>query len=1831
MRFTMLLLLILMGLPLLAIASEPVECAQLFNCEQVTAQSTKISFDLGDYDLEDQVVNGVTFRQIQHPLAAYTVNEGFPEMPMFSVMLQVPNSGNVDLQIVDSSEQSIGPVRVLPSQGVHLDGQTRSFADDSPFMSQSGIFPAQTALLSTPAVMRGVRLVVLTVFPFANDPTTGNLYVRDHITVRVVSTGGTGENEVLSHNKRSRYFDGVIKSVAINAAQYQSQTRDVAPDFQAPCILFIYPTNTDLGDLVNSLAEWKKAKGFEVHVVNTTTAGTSNTQIKSYIQTAYNTWDNPPEYVVLVGDANGAIALPTWTESFSGYNGEGDHPYVCLEGDDILPEAYIGRLSISSLTDMQTIISKINIYERQVNMSFPAMYQHSTIAGDTNTSTGLSAMITCKYAKERILSYDPDHTFTELYPALGNLSPANIDAGINQGSLYFNFRGYISCGGWSTTNIDGLTNVNKLVNSICITCDTGTFASTYAVARSEAMLRAGTPAAPKGGACGVGMATSGTHTQFNNIVQSGIYYGLFSERMVNMGQAVMRGKLALYVAYANVDYTDTQKFTHWCNLMGDPSMAIWHGMPIVMNVSHAASVPVGRGYIDVHIQDANMESVPDAWVSLYSTNGTVSVSGYTNVDGDITLTFDPTYSGSISLIATKCDYITYLGSITVGNTATVSVASVTIDDDNNGESVGNGNSQVNPGETVELVVDLTNLTGSAIAAGATAVLTLGSTTYATVQDGTETYGAMTVNGTGESIDDFGITIAGNAPDRFQLPCNLAITVGGTTYQDRFYLEVNGVDLDVTATLTTDTNSVLDPGEDTDLRITLTNNGRSNLTNVSAVLTSLDGLVRVTDNSAAFGTIDVGQAITCTADDFSVSGLALLVPGMEIPMRVVLTGSNGYSETETFNLPIGVVSVSDPMPPDGGNYVCYDMEDTSYIDYPTYEWIEIDPSEGGSGTNTGLSDNGEEQDETVVINLPFSFKFYGTEYDIVDISTNGFLSFTESEQNTFRNWPVPGPKGPSPMVAAFWDDLYTTGGGVYTWYDEANHQFIIEWSKCKNSIGNALETFQIILQDQAFYQTSNFNGPIKIQYKAFNNCDSSCAASGAQGNYCTIGLEDATELLGLQYTYDNDYPTCNATLGNETAIYFTGRPVCFEDSYLILGDVYYHDADGSGIIDAGEQVNIGIEVDNVGLGLAEDITATISTTDAYVTINSASADYSDIGGSLTGLNAGYFSLTVAPNCPNNHVVSLVLELTDTDGTWAYNFSFPVMKSSLSLSATMINDVNGDNDGILDSGENAVLVINLSNNSESMARDVQVALTCDSPMLSINETPLDFGDIPVGAGMQKAFPVTIAADAPIGTALLFTLSTSSYGGFSQTYTFQSSIGVWGFQTDLESSNAEFSGDAGWQWGTPTIGAHSGTHAWATGLTTNYANNCNLSLNSPEFYIGSQGQLSFYHNYQTQTSMDGGNVKISVDNGVTWHVIVPATGYPTGACNSTNAGIPGEPCFSGYSGGWRFDTFDLSAYAGQYAHFRWQFGSGPSVVAYGWTIDDITISGCQLKTGVVNGTVTLNGGSGTVSEALVGAGIYYTRPANDGSYTLYTPAGSFDVAASLEFYEGAESNIAVTEGQTTNVGTLTLNSLPAPAALTASQVYGSVTLNWTHLRRETRNQSRTEQSRYTFQHFNVYRQKESAALELVADNVSELTYIDNTIDSLATYRYFITAVYAQGESEHSNTADIFWDGTHVPSDDTPTIPTVTGLTGNSPNPFNPDTTIEFSLAQSGRVELMVYNLRGQRIRTLINDNRNAGTHSVVWNGIDDNGRPVASGMYFYRLKTAGFDQTRKALLLK
>jgi PKD repeat protein len=193
---------------------------------------------------------------------------------------------------------------------------------------------------------------------------------------------------------------------------------------------------------------------------------------------------------------------------------------------------------------------------------------------------------------------------------------------------------------------------------------------------------------------------------------------------------------------------------------------------------------------------------------------------------------------------------------------------------------------------------------------------------------------------------------------------------------------------------------------------------------------------------------------------------------------------------------------------------------------------------------------------------------------------------------------------------------------------------------------------------------------------------------------------------------------------------------------------------NGLMDYGETNQLSVSVKNVGIAIANSVIATLSTSDSYVTITDNTENYGNIDPNTTVTHADAFAMTVANNIPDQHMVAFILTATNGSDTWVSNFSIKANAPVLTIGALTVQD-NGpgcNNDGILDPGETANLLIVSSNTGHSSLADISGSLAIvggSSPYLTINTSTFNLGILAAGGTANASFNVTADIATPIGT--------------------------------------------------------------------------------------------------------------------------------------------------------------------------------------------------------------------------------------------------------------------------------------------------------------------------------------------------------------------------------------------------------------------------------------------------------------------------------------------------
>jgi hypothetical protein len=222
-------------------------------------------------------------------------------------------------------------------------------------------------------------------------------------------------------------------------------------------------------------------------------------------------------------------------------------------------------------------------------------------------------------------------------------------------------------------------------------------------------------------------------------------------------------------------------------------------------------------------------------------------------------------------------------------------------------------------------------------------------------------------------------------------------------------------------------------------------------------------------------------------------------------------------------------------------------------------------------------------------------------------------------------------------------------------------------------------------------------------------------------------------------------------------------------------------DGDGIPEAGETIEMYVTLQNTGTGTAHNVTATISTSDAYVTFPyNTSSSYGDIAPGGSGINTNDYEFRISSSCPNGHVITFNLSISSTERSWSTSFTVtayvnPVV--NLQYYSRTINDdsygeSSGDGDGIPDAGETIEMYVYLRNSGNTTAHNVSATISTSDPYISfLYNTSSPYVDIGVGETRANTddFEFYISSSCPYGHVATFNLNiTATEGSWSSSFT-------------------------------------------------------------------------------------------------------------------------------------------------------------------------------------------------------------------------------------------------------------------------------------------------------------------------------------------------------------------------------------------------------------------------------------------------------------------------------
>ena len=584
----------------------------------------------------------------------------------------------------------------------------------------------------------------------------------------------------------------------------------------------------------------------------------------------------------------------------------------------------------------------------------------------------------------------------------------------------------------------------------------------------ESWIRQGSLTNPQGAVAAVGVATSSTHTMYNNIVNTGIYASIFSQNIYNAGAALANGKLGLIKTYPT-NTSAIGQFSQWTNLMGDPALHLWIDKPHDFVIDAPSSLPADAQNMEVNITDENGNPVYDARVTLIL--GGQYFSAYTDQSGDAIVTWTSSSNGDAIITVFKGGFRLAETSIQIGQVSGVAFQidemNSSIDDSN----FGNGDGELNPGEIVTFNLSLNNF-GDENSESIAAKLISNNDNVNVVNAEIEV-NSIPYNG---SVNlEFEVELGQNLYEGESLDFKLEVEHESQYEEFSIPSYIKGPKLESSGFELVSSNNRFENGEVVELDLLFHNSGSEDIKNIHIELDNTNSMFTIIDNYYSLFNINSGEQIIFSSIKLQLN--TYFINGSVVSIEYSFESENGYAGEDVVTFTLGTREEGDPLGPDEHGYYIYDSGDVAYPIAPEYDWIEL-AGLNGIGESMNFNDGGYGEAESGwgwqdmvhshVVQLPFEFQFYGIIYNEVTVSSNGWVSFGNHPMAAFRNYSIPGAGGPSPMVAPFWDDLTTLGNGqVYKYLSD--DYVIFQWNEMRiESYGNTENTFQLLYTIQTIW-------------------------------------------------------------------------------------------------------------------------------------------------------------------------------------------------------------------------------------------------------------------------------------------------------------------------------------------------------------------------------------------------------------------------------------------------------------------------------------------------------------------------------------------------------------------------------------------------------------------------------------------------------------------------------------------------------------------------------------------------------------------------------------------
>ena len=848
---------------------------------------TIIEYNFGSFERKSVNIDHENYYQLYLENESHTYEKGNPSLPKITRSIIIPDNAKMNAKIIESEFVEY-QMKIIPSKGFisrNVDPESIPYQFSESY-DLDEFYPTNIEETGTPYILRDFRGMTVTVYPFSYNPQTETLRVYHHLVLEVNNIGIDNVNiKDRMTSGINTYFENIYNNHFLNYERNRYETVDE----QGRIIVICY------GSFMTAMepyVQWKNQKGIQTDIYNVSQIGSNANSIKNFIQSEYDL-DDGLTFVQLVGDN---AQIPTFTSG----GGGSDPQYALLDGYDSYPDIFVGRFSAETVAQVETQVDRTVHYERDL-VDGDWLAHGMGIASAQGAGQGDNGEADWQHM-DIIRGNLMDFTYTEvdqIYDTNGG-NASDVANGLNIGRSMINYCGHGSTTSWSTTGFSN-THINALVNDYklpfinSVACVNGAFTSTTCFA--EAWMRAtnnstGNPT----GAIATYMSTinqswappmRGQDEAIDLLAGSGPYNGMGNQKNT-IGGIWYNGSCDMMDVYGTGG-VDMYKTWH---IFGDASLQVRTEAPYAMTIDHLPTILIGMATFNVST------GIEDALVCL-SDESDFYTSGYTDDSGNITLDLTdlPVSPMDLTLTISAFNKITSVETVELipSGGAYIVIESV---------SVNSGDDDIIEfGETASLSVTLENV-GTEQAVEVTMILSIDDE-YVTLTDHLEVFGNINAGESIEISDAFSFDVSNSVPDNysFQIAAEMVEEQQRDSWEGNINLTAYAPVISCIDVLVSDgENGRLDPGETSDIIVTLENAGGALATNVSAIISSNDEYITINNSSDEIASLLAYSDETVV---FNITASATTPIGHNAPFNLNITADNEYSETDNFSITVGL--------------------------------------------------------------------------------------------------------------------------------------------------------------------------------------------------------------------------------------------------------------------------------------------------------------------------------------------------------------------------------------------------------------------------------------------------------------------------------------------------------------------------------------------------------------------------------------------------------------------------------------------------------------------------------------------------------------------------------------------------------------------------------------------------------------------------------------------------------------------------------------------------------------------------------------------------------------